>query len=347
MGEVSIRKKKTESDLRKADLSKVKLGRYPFRAGIKYYLAKREPFLNGDTPAEQERKLRQFATMFEELIEKNMISTTDPRHLKESDIEEFLILIKDNSVSTQDSYVRVLNAYLLVFKNRVILNMREDRQNKLPRPTNNKPIHSIPLADIEKLFDTADTMIGPGATMLRGYIALALGTGARPKEIMSAELKDLDLKNRKFFVRNPKGNGSWADPQWTPIIQNEMIPYLERFLKERESLVKGSRAESKYLFPNIGTGIPYSGNGFRRQKANLCKKSGVNFMLKDFRSTLATYLVNSGAPIQIVAYVLRHSQTRTTELFYAAANKENLMKGIEDISNSCPIFNREKTSDRQ
>ena len=341
MGEDYIRKKKTVADLRKADLSKVKLGRYPFRAGIKYYLAKREAFIGGDTPVEHERKLNLFATMFEGLYEREMISTTDPRHFSEGDIEEFLILIKSKSVTTQVSYMNILNAYLLVFKNRVILNMREDSQNRLPRASVGKPIHSIPLGDLKRLFETADTMIGPGAAMLRGYIALAFGTGARPNEVMSAELKDLDLENKRFFVRNPKGNGSWSDPQWTPIIQGEMMPYLERFLKERANLVEGSRVESKYLFPNIGTGEPYTGNGFRRQKANLSKMSGVDFMLKDFRSTLATYLVNNGAPIQIVAYVLRHSQTRTTEQFYAAANKENLMKGIEDIPNLCPVFNKE------
>jgi len=334
-------KKKTVADLRKADLSKVKLGRYPFRAGIKYYLAKREPFIGGDTPTEHERKLNMFATMFEELNKQGMVSTTDPRHLSEGDIEEFLILIKNKCVTTQESYMKILNAYLLVFKNRVILNMREDSQNRLPRSPLGKPIHSIPIADLKKLFDAADTMIGPGATMLRGYIALAFGTGARPKEIMSAELKDLDLERKRFFVRNPKGNGSWSDPQWTPIIQGEMMPYLERFLKERASLVKGSRIGSKHLFPNIGTGEPYSGNGFRRQKASLSKKSGVEFKLKDFRSTLATYLVNSGAPIQIVAYVLRHTRIKTTEQYYVAANKEKLMKSIEDIPNLCPIFNKE------
>jgi len=118
----------------------------------------------------------------------------------------------------------------------------------------------------------------------------------------------------------------------------EMIPCLERFLKDRANLMEGSRTESKFLFPNLGTGEPYTGNGFRQQKAKVSKASGVEFQLKDFRSTLATYLINNGAPIQIVAYVLRHSHTRTTELFYVAANKENLMKGIENIPQLCPIF---------
>lgn len=331
-------RKKTAADLRKADVSKAKLGRYPFRAGIKYYLAKREAYIGGDTPIEHERKLNQFATKFEELHRQGMISTTDPRHLSEEDIEEFIISIKEKNVTTQETYIRILNAYLLVFKNKVIMNMRDDSQNKLPRSSVKRPIHSIPLKDLKRIFDAADTMTGPGATMIRGYMALAFGTGARPKEIMSAEFRDIDLENKRFFVRNPKGNGSWSDPQWTPIIQGEMIPYLERFLKERANLLEGSRAVSKYLFPNIGTGEPYTGNGFRQQKAKVCRKSGVDFQLKDFRSTLATYLINNGAPIQIVAYVLRHSHTRTTELFYAAANKENLMKGIESIPELCPIF---------
>jgi len=168
---------------------------------------------------EHERKLNQFATLFEELSANNMVSTTDPRHLSEEDIKEFMIRIKDCSVTTQETYLRILNAYLLVFKNRVIMNTREDSQNKLPKSSVKRPIHSIPLADLKKIFDTADAMIGSGATMIRGYMALAFGTGARPKEIMGAELEDLDLKNKRFFVRNLKGDGSWSDPQWTPIIQ--------------------------------------------------------------------------------------------------------------------------------
>lgn len=338
MSKTDKRKTPTTSQLRRADLSKVKLGRYPFRAGIKYYLAKREALISGDTPREHERKLRQFAQIFEDLQTEGKVSTTDPRHITKEDIEEFVIRIRNVCVTTQETYLRVLRAYLIVFGNKSVDKLRDENKNCLPRSTEKKAIRVISGEDLKKIFDTADNMIGPGATMIRGYIALALGTGARPNEILSAKIDNLNLKKGIFYVRVPKGHGKWSDPKETPIIQRQMIPYLERFLKEREGLLAGARIESDNLFPNIRDGgTPYTGQGIRQQKAKIEKISGVEFQLKDFRSTLASYLFNNGVPLGVVADILRNTN-KTAERYYIGTNLQKYVEDAELISEDVSIF---------
>jgi integrase len=49
--------------------------------------------------------------------------------------------------------------------------------------------------------------------MMRGVLALHMATMVRPSELREAHLEDLDLKRRKFYIRSPKGGGSWSSPE--------------------------------------------------------------------------------------------------------------------------------------
>ena len=181
-------------------------------------------------------------------------------------------------------------------------------------------------------------MEGWNGTIIRGAIALVFGTGCRPKELFNAKLADLRLSEEKFYVRHPKGEGSWASPQDVDIIRGDTIPKLERFLEERDESLRKAGTKTEFLFPNIQTGQPLTGNAMREFKEKVAVKAGVRIQLKDFRSTLAAMLVDGDeSRIKAVSMQLRHTSMRTTEKFYARIKRSTVKLKLGDVWKEDPI----------
>ncbi|MGN0137838.1 MAG: hypothetical protein ACI381_04435, partial [Candidatus Methanomethylophilaceae archaeon] len=98
---------------RKADLKRVRLGRFPFAGGIRYYVSRRMLTMSTSTMIESEKKLRQMSGELETLKKTGAITTTDPRHMKTCDIEAYLILLKRRGlkINTREKYIAVLKSY--------------------------------------------------------------------------------------------------------------------------------------------------------------------------------------------------------------------------------------------
>ena len=331
---------KEKRKLRSSDLRKVVLGRYPFQGGIKYYVAKKGAYLSKTTLYEDERKLRYFAKVFEDLKGENRVKSSDPRYISKEDIGSFFdwMAAKGLDVTTKEKYVQILERYLKLFSNQVIESIKTEDGIKMPKTNGGKPIRAIDRADVQKIFDAMKTMEGWAGTIIRGIITLAFSTGCRPKEMFNAKLTDLKLSEEKFYVRHPKGEGSWASPQDVDILRPDMIPRMEKFLKEREEGLIKARIESEYLFPNIRNGDPLTGNAIREYKEKVAVRSGVKFQLKDFRSTVATMLIKGDENrIKAVSMQLRHTSMRTTEKFYARIERSIVKRTLGDVWKEDPI----------
>jgi integrase len=62
-------------------------------------------------------------------------------------------------------------------------------------------------------------------------------------------------------------------------------------------------------------------------KDKISKISGISFQLKDFRSTLATMLVDGDETrMKAVSMQLRHESIKTTEQFYARIDKSTVRR---------------------
>jgi len=61
---------------------------------------------------------------------------------------------------------------------------------------------------------------------------------------------------------------------------------------------------------------------WNRLKYHLEFASGVRFKWKDLRPTFAQMLKDSGVLIEVISKCLRHTSTRTTELYYARIRSE-------------------------
>ena len=231
-----------------------------------------------------------FSDVFEDLKRQNRVETTDPRHISELDVEAFLIWMRQRNIKnvSKKKYLSLLDSYFGFFGNHIISDMR--RQNKLNLPTKSQEedVSYIEEADLKKIFDHIRDYPGYHGIVIRGFFSLIFGVVGRPKEIINGLIEDVDLENEQFYIRHPKGEGSWGKPEWIPIIRGDMIPFIERFLKERAEYLAFHDIDSNFLFPNPDAGRPYVPNTIRKIKSEIEEETGVDFKLKDFRSTYAT-----------------------------------------------------------
>jgi len=152
-------------------------------------------------------------------------------------------------------------------------------------------------------------------------LALYLHTGMRPSELWMARLWDLDLSRLEIVVSNPKGKRRSASVQEkTPIIGcGEAC--LRRYLELRSEALRRVGLDAKSverLFPYIskdGNADYWNERVWRRLKVQVEIASGVRFKWKDLRPTFAQKAKDLGAPIEAFSQCLRHTRTRTTELY--------------------------------
>ena len=206
-----------------------------------------------------------------------------------------------------------------------------------------KRIRTLTVEDLKTIFVSLDTMPGWRGSLARGMCALYFATGVRPSELRRAELADLKLEKMQLYIRHPKGEGSWGIPEDVEIIREDMLPMIVRYLKEREAyLNKNGASKVKPLFPCLNRNSKdgfYSAQGFGRIKEKVVEVSGVDFRLKDFRSTLTSLTVNGDMSLlPAMSAQLRHSNMATTQKHYAAIEQGAAGRMLRSAWRNTPIM---------
>lgn len=312
------------------DRTKIRLGRYPFLAGIKYYSEKKSIRFTVTTITENVRKLRYFSRAFEGLKVSGKISTTDPRHMGPDEISAFFVwMIKDRKLGTgaQGTYTKILKRYLEFWGNNIIEQMADDDEIVIKSSDGDNEVRALSIEEVREIFAAADTIEGYRGVVIRLLLALGLGTGCRPKELFGAEVNDINLEAETFFIRHPKGEGSWGVREKVNIIRKDLLIKIERELKNRAEHLKSVGVTSKYVFVNPKTGNPYTNHAMQNYKNLVEEKSGVTFRIKDLRPTLLTLLVGEDLSLLGAASKqLRHARTTNTEKYYLKIDKRRAVR---------------------
>lgn len=249
-------------------------------------------------------------------------------------IMEFLLWMKNKELmaSTQEKYVQILERYLRLFGNNVIGSMRDNPRYKFPRSPRDTPIDALSKDEMQDVIDATYNLVGWSGWVLRGVICLAFGIGGRHKEVIDAEVEDLSLRSEDFFVRHPKGEGTWGVPQWVDIIRKDMLPYLQEFCDERERMIAETGITSNFLFVNPRTGLPYTEKSMRLLKKKVEEISGVRFKIKDMRSTFCSLTINDHMDrLNATSVQMRHASPDMTRKHYLRINqKRAIQNGIGD-----------------
>jgi len=323
------------------------LGRYPFVTVIGRYLEGRKGIVARSTYKEEERKLRYLAKVLQDLKTKGEINSSNPEKMGRKDIQGLMGWMRDRELDpeTQAKYLQHLNSLLLFCGNPAVENLKREGV-RLPSGRG-KRIRSIGEDDLATIRAASEKIEGWNGEMARFMVWILPATGLRPKELRLAHLEDFDLRRRTFYVRHPKGEGSWASPETVELIRMDVLRLIKRYLVERDDHIrsKGLR-KATALFPNLYRGQDefYSANGFFSIKQKVEEISGVEFKLKDFRSTLTSITVRGDiGRLPAMSAQLRHNKMETTQKYYASIERSAASRQLRDIWKENPVIVRKNS----
>jgi len=203
--------------------------------------------------------------------------------------------------------------------------------------------------EIEIVFRTIDEMRGWNGSLARGMIHLAFQTLARPGEILAAQYDDIDMVGKRFYIRNPKGAGSYAAGQWVDMLRPGFYAEIDCYIGEGEVYLRKRGRTSIYLFPNICGDINtfYSSNAQRRILREVSHRSSIGFSLKTFRAAGADLFVSADLTnLYAISAQLRHSNVGTTQRYYADIKKGQIRQQLGDTYEKIEIP-MSKSSDKK
>lgn len=137
-------------------------------------------------------------------------------------------------------------------------------------------------------------------------------TGCRVSEVVMTDIQDVDLASRELVVYGKGGK------ERVVYLTKVAAMYLEQYLSRRTD-------SSKALFTGKRSDRIQK-NAIESIVRSLGKIADVeNAHPHRFRRTLATNMINNGAPIQIVQAILGHEDIRTTQVYYTVC-QENIKR---------------------
>jgi integrase len=166
---------------------------------------------------------------------------------------------------------------------------QQDANNKIERYLN--------AAETKRLKEAVDASPNP---MLKYIVALLLLTGCRKRELLDAKWEEVNLDRKVWRIPTSKT----GKPRHVPLSEDAIAVFREvpRF------------GNCLYIVPNPKTLKPftaiYNSWDSARRAANL-----PDVRVHDLRHSAASNLVNSGQSLYVVAKVLGHASTRTSERY--------------------------------
>lgn len=277
-------------DIRHASTDLILSGDYP--SALKAYLAS---LLIGNKSKGTINDYKQYLSMFFNKIKKSFLD------INAMDIRVFLANYEmERSVSkTTLSHLRtVLHSFYQWLADQEIIQKNPVR---LVEPIKYQRYKLDPLDMIElEYFRLACTSLRDKA-----IVDFLFSTGCRVSEACNVKMTDINWNNRSVTIHHGKG-----DKKRITFFNAECEVSIKNYISSKE-------IETEYLFTSIKR--PYGGlsvKAVERIINKICKNVSVNLHTKvtphTFRRTLATSMIENGAPIETVKELLGHVSLNTT-----------------------------------
>ena len=189
----------------------------------------------------------------------------------------------------------------------------KDPLHALARPQRERRLPDVLSAEqVSRLIDTAAAG-EPAAYALRdtALIELLYGAGLRIAEVVSIEVRDLDLARGEVRVT---GKG---EKERVALFGAPCVHALQRYLADgRPQLMASSVGMSSALFLNRN-GAPLGERGARARLDATAKRAGLpaGFHPHTLRHSFATHLLDGGADLRVVQELLGHESLGTTQVY--------------------------------
>jgi len=319
------------------------MGRYPFLTSANKLIQETQGYYAQSSYAERSRKLRRINDILADLRSAGRITTTSPKKMAEYDVEGFIAWCKRNlDDSTSAKYIRYLDEVLRSEGNGAVQKVKALRRGLIPRATM-KSIQTIPEADLEVLLCGQYSLEDPlWDAVGKAALNLYLHTGLRSGELRELRLCDLNIQRLEVRVSHPKGIGKWTSGNETSPIMPGMELLIGAYLQRRAELIRSHGQDPSAvepLFPYLnkhGEFIYWYQGAWNHLKQHIELAAGVRFKWKNLRPTFAQRAKDQDAPIEAVSKCMRHTSTRTTELYYARIRSESAFSQVRQCWKPLP-----------
>jgi len=178
------------------------------------------------------------------------------------------------------------------------------------RPINNARNRFLTAEEAERLKVAVSRSRNP---QLQYIVGLLLLTGARLRELLHAEWKNIDIDRRLWLIPMSKT----GKPRHVPLSQAaiDIVNALPRF------------KDCPYLVPNPSTKKPFT--DIKHPWDTARKEAGLeDVRLHDLRHSAASFMVNNGVDLFVVGKVLGHASIQSTTRYSHLAN-DTLLAAVE------------------
>ena len=156
-------------------------------------------------------------------------------------------------------------------------------------------------------------------------VSLLLFCGLRRGELISLQVRDIDLESRKILI---KKETSKSNMNRTLPIHSILFMHLKDYLQERKKL----GLTTGFLFVSRNGDQKLTEHGLKHWVKNLRKKSGVRFHLHQFRHTFACKLADVNVSALKIQKLMGHSDIRMTMKYTRSLRPEDMEEDIGKIS---------------
>ena len=148
---------------------------------------------------------------------------------------------------------------------------------------------------------------------VRDAVLLLLFTGQRKATVLGLRWADVDLKHRLWTIPA-------ADAKAGRAIEVPLVPEVVEILRRRRAVTKGK-----------ATAFSFPASGIRHHFEKLVAVAELQHGLTphDLRRTLATWMIQTGAGMEVVGKLLGHAPQGITATVYAHVNTDQVRRALE------------------
>lgn len=156
-----------------------------------------------------------------------------------------------------------------------------------------------------------------------------LALGMRRIEVQRLTLSSFHFGRENYVSVHGKGRNG-GKYRRVPL-RRDTKAIFDEFLEYRQSVVRGYKDNGILLVHGGSEGLKgYGKTGIDKILENLSKRTGVKFSNHDLRRTFGRRMFRSGVPIEEIASILGHEETKTT-LKYLGLEHDDLSQAMDKL----------------
>ena len=235
-------------------------------------------------------------------------------NIKSTDIINFIEAYKDDNKTSTIAHkltvIKSLHNYLYETK-KIKVNVAEN----IKRPKLKKVLpKALTHEEINKLLDINLDSIQN--IRLKAMLEMLYATGFRTSELLNLKMQDIDRVN--YIIRcKGKGNKERIVP-----MSEITLKYLEKYLEIRHMFFKANKPSDFLFLSKRGNSIDRT--TFFKEIKDLLIKKDINYNISphSLRHSFATHLLEGGADLKSIQFMMGHSDISTTKIYTKIANSK-------------------------